>query len=284
MPTTENKLNSLSVLTLLILIIGLSFTSSIAQKSEKIISAGVINGKAINLVKPIYPPVAKAVRSYGTVGVRVIINEKGEIIEANATTGHIFLRPASVSAALKSTFTPITLSGKAIKVSGIILYNFYISDKSYSWLELGYSLNHYLGFDWFLEMLPIGFEKEKHLYQEWLDAHFENRLVKYQTLISSIEEKLNKDKKSLWLFKVGRNLGEIQGTRFKQFEAKSLSANLKELISNSPQSVSEGLIPKIRNVIKLIENPQLNIYEPIKGTKLNQLLLEIEETLPILGI
>lgn len=275
MSTTENKLNRLPSLTLLILIIGFSFTNSIAQKSEKIISAGVINGKAINLVKPAYPPVAMAVRAYGTIAVTVIINEKGEVIEARAISGHLFLRPSSTKAALKSTFEPAKISGKGIKVSGIILYNY--APEYYNWLEIGYELNYYR----FLEMLPSGFEKEKQLYQEYTNAYSDARLVKYQNLVSSIEEKLDNNAKNLWLFRVGKGLGGIQS---RNFELKELSKTLKELSSNHPQNVSKILILKLERVIDLLNNPQLNIYEPVKGTKLNQLLLEIKETLPILGI
>lgn len=275
MSKTENKLNRLLSLTLLILIIGFSFTSSIAQKSEKIISAGVINGKAKDLVKPVYPPTAKAVRVYGTIAVTVIINEKGEVVEAKAVSGHLFLRPSSITAALKSTFEPVKISGKAIKVSGVILYNYV--PEYYNWLEIGYELNYYR----FLEMLPSGFEQEKQLYQEYVNAYFDARLVKYQNLSDSIEEKLDKNIKNLWLFRVGKRLSEIQN---RNIELKTLSKILKDLSLNHPQNVSKVLILQLERVIELLDNPQLNIYEPIKGTKLNQLLLEIKETMPILGI
>ena len=89
----------------------------------KIIDGGVINGKAVNLVKPDYPPAAKSVGASGQVQVQVTINEEGNVISAIAN-GHPLLTKVSEDAALASKFSPTLLSGKPVKVSGIIVYNF----------------------------------------------------------------------------------------------------------------------------------------------------------------
>ena len=88
------------------------------------ISGGVLNGKATHLVKPAYPPVAKAARASGTVQVQVTIDEHGNVISASAVSGHPLLRGSAVSAARASKFRPTTLSGQPVKVTGIIVYNF----------------------------------------------------------------------------------------------------------------------------------------------------------------
>ncbi len=49
----------------------------------KIVSGGVVNGKAVNLVRPPYPPAAKAVRASGAVNVQVTIDENGNVISAS---------------------------------------------------------------------------------------------------------------------------------------------------------------------------------------------------------
>ena len=90
----------------------------------KTISGGVVNGKATNLVKPPYPPAAKAVRAAGAVNVQVTIDEKGDVISANAVSGHPLLRAAAVQAARASKFNPTMLSGSPVKVTGVIVYNF----------------------------------------------------------------------------------------------------------------------------------------------------------------
>jgi len=90
----------------------------------KIVSKGVVNGSAISLPKPPYPPAAKAVRAAGTVSVQVTIDENGNVISASAAGGHPLLQNAAVGAARQAKFRPTLLSGTPVKVTGIITYNF----------------------------------------------------------------------------------------------------------------------------------------------------------------
>jgi len=90
----------------------------------KTISGGVVNGKAVNLVKPPYPPAARAVRAAGQVQVQVTIDEDGRVISANASSGHPLLKQAAEQAARASKFSPTLLSGQKVKVTGVIVYNF----------------------------------------------------------------------------------------------------------------------------------------------------------------
>jgi protein TonB len=93
-------------------------------KVPKQISGGVLNGKATSLPKPPYPPAARAVRASGAVSVQVLIDENGNVVSASAVSGHPLLRAAAVSAARGAKFSPTKLSGQAVKVSGVITYNF----------------------------------------------------------------------------------------------------------------------------------------------------------------
>lgn len=90
----------------------------------KTVSGGVLNGKATSLPKPPYPPAARAVRASGAVSVQVLISETGSVISASAVSGHPLLRPAAAAAARSAKFSPTMLSGQAVKVSGVITYNF----------------------------------------------------------------------------------------------------------------------------------------------------------------
>jgi protein TonB len=94
------------------------------KPKPKTISGGAVNGKAINLVKPAYPAAAKAIRASGTVIVQVVIDESGRVISASASSGHPLLRGPAVAAAQATRFSPTTLSGQPVKVSGFITYNF----------------------------------------------------------------------------------------------------------------------------------------------------------------
>ncbi|HYJ92830.1 MAG TPA: TonB family protein [Pyrinomonadaceae bacterium] len=90
----------------------------------KTISGGVLNGKAVSLPKPAYPPAARAVRAAGAVQVQVLIDEEGRVVSATPAGGNPLLVPAAVAAARQARFSPTLLSGQPVKVSGIITYNF----------------------------------------------------------------------------------------------------------------------------------------------------------------
>jgi Ca-activated chloride channel family protein len=94
------------------------------RKDAPVVSSGVLNGQAISLPAPAYPATAKAARASGMVSVRVTIDESGNVIAATAVSGSPLLQAAAVAAARQAKFTPTMLSGKPVKVSGAIVYNF----------------------------------------------------------------------------------------------------------------------------------------------------------------
>ncbi|HEV7373102.1 MAG TPA: TonB family protein [Pyrinomonadaceae bacterium] len=90
----------------------------------KPVSGGVLNGKALALPKPVYPPQARAARASGVVTIEVVIDEAGKVISTKAVDGPMILRQAAVLAAQGARFSPTLLSGQPVKVSGQINYNF----------------------------------------------------------------------------------------------------------------------------------------------------------------
>lgn len=84
----------------------------------------ILNGQAINLVKPLYPVPAKMVHAAGAVNVQVTIDENGNVTSANALSGHPLLRQVSEQAARNSKFNPTFLNYQKVKVTGVIVYNF----------------------------------------------------------------------------------------------------------------------------------------------------------------
>ena len=95
-----------------------------SRSPVRTISGGVLNGKATSLPKPAYPPIARQVNASGTVIVQVLVDENGNVVSANAVSGHPLLRPAALAAARQAKFSPTKLSGKPVKVSGVINYQF----------------------------------------------------------------------------------------------------------------------------------------------------------------
>ena len=90
----------------------------------KVISCGVCNQDAIALPKPIYPSAAAAVNVSGSVSVEILIDIKGNVIDAKVSSGHPLLRSSSVKAALRAKFNPRFLSGNPVMVRGSIVYRF----------------------------------------------------------------------------------------------------------------------------------------------------------------
>jgi protein TonB len=84
----------------------------------------VLNRKAISLPAPEYPAIARQARAAGTVVVRVTIDEDGNVIAAQAVSGHPLLQAAAVAAARQARFSPTLLMGEPVKVVGVITYNF----------------------------------------------------------------------------------------------------------------------------------------------------------------
>jgi TonB family protein len=64
----------------------------------------VLNGKALALPRPEYPPEAKALGVYGKVKVEILIGGLGELISAKAVAGPKLLRRAAEDAARRARF------------------------------------------------------------------------------------------------------------------------------------------------------------------------------------
>jgi len=85
---------------------------------------GILNSKAERLPEPKYPAEAKKIHAFGEVQVKVLVDETGKVISAEALFGPESLREAAVDAAKQARFKPRIVDGAAVKVSGILTYNF----------------------------------------------------------------------------------------------------------------------------------------------------------------
>jgi TonB family protein len=95
-----------------------------AERLGRVVTGGVLNGKALSKPAPDYPRPAKKARASGTVVVQLTVDEGGNVAEAAAVSGHTLLHAAAVDAARRAKFSPTLLCGKPVRVSGIITYNF----------------------------------------------------------------------------------------------------------------------------------------------------------------
>jgi TonB family protein len=95
-----------------------------AKPESRTVEGGILNGRVIDKPSPSYPPIAKAARAQGIVIVRVVADECGNVISAQAVSGHPLLQQAAVQAARQARLAPVLLRGESVKVSGTLTYNF----------------------------------------------------------------------------------------------------------------------------------------------------------------
>ncbi|MCG3161541.1 MAG: hypothetical protein JMDDDDMK_02730 [Acidobacteria bacterium] len=88
------------------------------------VSRGVLEAYATKKAKPSYPPEARSAGVSGQVEVSILVSEQGEVIEAQAISGPMELRDASVQAAREWKFKPARLSDIAVKMEGTLIFGF----------------------------------------------------------------------------------------------------------------------------------------------------------------
>lgn len=88
------------------------------------VESGDLNDKAIDLPKPIYPAEARKAKVTGQVKVRVIVAETGKVLSADIVSGPRQLWMAAIEAARQARFSPTLIGGSAVKITGILTYNF----------------------------------------------------------------------------------------------------------------------------------------------------------------
>lgn len=91
---------------------------------QKVSEGTMVEGTVITRVMPVYPLSARTMNAYGKVDVRVVISEKGRVIEATAISGHPALRNAAMDAARQWVYKPATLNGVPVKMESVLTFTF----------------------------------------------------------------------------------------------------------------------------------------------------------------
>ncbi len=95
-----------------------------ADENNPPMEGGILNARALSMPAPKYPVEAKRASASGQVQVKVLIDETGKVISAEAVFGPESLRAAAVEAAKQARFAPAKSNGVPAKVSGILFYDF----------------------------------------------------------------------------------------------------------------------------------------------------------------
>lgn len=88
------------------------------------IEVGILNGKTIKFPAPKYPEAARESRASGEVIVKVVVDEQGKVISAMAYKGPTVFREAATKAAWNARFSQTRQMGRAVKITGILVYRF----------------------------------------------------------------------------------------------------------------------------------------------------------------
>jgi TonB family protein len=99
-------------------------TDTTTPDATKPVDGGVLNNKALELPPPKYPEAARSANVVGRVTVRILLDEKGQIVSAEAIDGPDILRAAAVEAARKAKFTLTLIGTRPVRVTGVLTYDF----------------------------------------------------------------------------------------------------------------------------------------------------------------
>lgn len=249
-----------------------------AKPTPRQISGGVLNGKAMYLPKPNYPPAAKAVGAAGAVSVQVLIDEEGYIASATAVSGHPLLREAAIEAAHSARFSPTTLNGQPVKVSGVIVYNF-VRDISLTGLGYELALAERSGRfrKYVAAQLPANWAAERQVlstlsYDSDRDSVKTAKTAKGAYLIqgegldvtakltpesvraigrlqTDIDARLRADQNRQWAFRLGQALGKLVGEINDENRMRLNTVELEQLTATAPANAPEQAMNKLRSFI-----------------------------------
>ena len=90
----------------------------------KPVEGGALDTKAASKPNAVLSEEAKRLKLSGRITVKVIVDENGKVVSAQAQSGPAALREAAEAAAREATFKPVTQDGITVRVVGTLTYDF----------------------------------------------------------------------------------------------------------------------------------------------------------------
>jgi TonB family protein len=90
----------------------------------KPVDGGALDSKAVSKPNAVVSEEAKRLKLSGRITVKVIVDENGKVVSAQALNGPAALREAAEAAARQATFAPVTQDGITVRVTGTLMYDF----------------------------------------------------------------------------------------------------------------------------------------------------------------
>ncbi|WP_334269808.1 energy transducer TonB [Edaphobacter sp. HDX4] len=101
-----------------------SIVRSSASSKPVRISSGVSAGMLLSPLHPVYPAIARATRTSGTVVVEALISKSGTVERLHVVSGPELLRTAALDAIRTARYRPFLLNGDPTEVQTTITVNF----------------------------------------------------------------------------------------------------------------------------------------------------------------
>jgi TonB family protein len=93
------------------------------------VSWGVAEAFLVSKVPPVYPELARTARISGTVVLRALISQTGDVESLSLISGHPMLAPAAMDAVKQWKYKPYLLNGNAVAVETQVQVNFTLAGK-----------------------------------------------------------------------------------------------------------------------------------------------------------
>jgi TonB family protein len=107
---------------------GSSSSTLSASPGRVRVSSGVAAGLLITKVPPVYRSSAKSARIQGTVLLKAVIDQSGNVASTQLISGHPMLAPAAIEAVKQWKYRPYLLNGKPVEVETQLSVNFALSE------------------------------------------------------------------------------------------------------------------------------------------------------------
>lgn len=88
------------------------------------IGGGVLSSQLIKRVDPVYPELARRIGLQGKVLIKVIVDERGKVTQAEVVDGHKFLAEPALEAVRQWRYSPTILNGEPVPVVATISVRF----------------------------------------------------------------------------------------------------------------------------------------------------------------
>jgi protein TonB len=100
-------------------------TAATEKKNEEgVLEVGSLIAYATKQAQPVYPPAARSMRTTGIVKVELTVDEDGNVMEVQHTSGPSLLQTAAADAVKRWKFRPFTRDGQPVRATGFVNFNF----------------------------------------------------------------------------------------------------------------------------------------------------------------